>query len=421
MRRAGADEGLIGSRLRAHRLARGLRQADVAAQAGVSAAYLNLIEHNRRRAPAPLLRQLGRVLDVDPGLIAGGPEAPMAAALRQARDQIGEGTGGDPGAFAADYPDWAALVLAQGRMIAALRGGGPQPAALDGDRLETAMTEMVMAATAIRAAAAILVAERELDLDWRDRFLTNIVTDAERLSDALRGLRTELGAVAEATADPQDEVGWLLAQLGHHLPHLEPGADHGPDPLARPGLRLSPAGRAALDRFAAGYAADAAALPLDPFMDVAARAGYAAREIADHLGVAPDRVMRRLATLPKWPGVPLMAVVTVDASGAILLRRGLAGVPLPDRRGGPACPHWPVFAALSAPGRWVQARLRLAGGAGPELVAEAWGEAPDATGLARATMLLRPDPSRRAPPGLTPVGPGCSACPEVQCPDRRPA
>ena len=40
---------LVGSRIRERRSLLGLRQADVARAAGISPAYLNLIEHNRRR------------------------------------------------------------------------------------------------------------------------------------------------------------------------------------------------------------------------------------------------------------------------------------------------------------------------------------------------------------------------------------
>ena len=44
-----ALSALTGTRLRERRQALGLRQADLAAQMGISASYLNLIEHNRRR------------------------------------------------------------------------------------------------------------------------------------------------------------------------------------------------------------------------------------------------------------------------------------------------------------------------------------------------------------------------------------
>ena len=45
-------------------MALGLRQADLAATAGISASYLNLIEHNRRRIAEDLLTRLAAALDV---------------------------------------------------------------------------------------------------------------------------------------------------------------------------------------------------------------------------------------------------------------------------------------------------------------------------------------------------------------------
>ena len=54
---------LTGTRLRERRLALGLRQGDLAAKVGVSASYLNMIEHNRRRIADALLERLAAALD----------------------------------------------------------------------------------------------------------------------------------------------------------------------------------------------------------------------------------------------------------------------------------------------------------------------------------------------------------------------
>ncbi|WP_304951541.1 helix-turn-helix domain-containing protein, partial [Sulfitobacter sp.] len=48
-------EGLTGSRIRERRVMAGLKQAELAQQSGISASYLNLIEHNRRRIGGKLL------------------------------------------------------------------------------------------------------------------------------------------------------------------------------------------------------------------------------------------------------------------------------------------------------------------------------------------------------------------------------
>ena len=53
---------LTGTRLRERRVALALRQADLAETVGISASYLNLIEHNRRRIAEPLLARLAEAL-----------------------------------------------------------------------------------------------------------------------------------------------------------------------------------------------------------------------------------------------------------------------------------------------------------------------------------------------------------------------
>ncbi|MFM7443327.1 MAG: helix-turn-helix domain-containing protein, partial [Tabrizicola sp.] len=56
---------LTGTKLRDLRLAQGLRQADAAARAGISASYLNLIEHNRRKVTPDVLERLADALSID--------------------------------------------------------------------------------------------------------------------------------------------------------------------------------------------------------------------------------------------------------------------------------------------------------------------------------------------------------------------
>ena len=53
---------LSGTRIRALRAARRMGQADLARLAGVSPSYLNLIEHNRRRASPRVLEAIAEAL-----------------------------------------------------------------------------------------------------------------------------------------------------------------------------------------------------------------------------------------------------------------------------------------------------------------------------------------------------------------------
>ena len=54
---------LIGTRIRERRLSLGRRQTEVARHADISAAYLNLIEHNRRPVGEALLSRLAEALE----------------------------------------------------------------------------------------------------------------------------------------------------------------------------------------------------------------------------------------------------------------------------------------------------------------------------------------------------------------------
>ena len=65
---------LTGSRIRERRVDLGIRQTDLANAVGISASYLNLIEHNRRRIAGKLLNDLARAMQVDPSALTEGAE-----------------------------------------------------------------------------------------------------------------------------------------------------------------------------------------------------------------------------------------------------------------------------------------------------------------------------------------------------------
>ena len=109
----------VGSRIRERRVTIGLKQADLAAKVGISASYLNLIEHNRRRIAGKLLLQLGEALGIDPQLLSEGAQASIVARLRESAAYYGETVGDDGSAadFAARYPAWAQLVIDLDRKV----------------------------------------------------------------------------------------------------------------------------------------------------------------------------------------------------------------------------------------------------------------------------------------------------------------
>ena len=110
---------LTGSRIRERRAMAGMRQAELARQVGISASYLNLIEHNRRRIGGKLLVDLATVLNVEPSLLSEGAEAALISTLREAAadsstvqpemDRVDE--------FAGRFPGWAELIAHGHRRI----------------------------------------------------------------------------------------------------------------------------------------------------------------------------------------------------------------------------------------------------------------------------------------------------------------
>jgi XRE family transcriptional regulator, fatty acid utilization regulator len=75
---------LTGSRIRARRVLLGQKQADLARRVGISPAYLNLIEHNRRRIGGKLLIDLAREMGVEVSLLSEGAEVALLEGLRDA-------------------------------------------------------------------------------------------------------------------------------------------------------------------------------------------------------------------------------------------------------------------------------------------------------------------------------------------------
>src|SRR5258708_31050638 len=74
---------LLGNKLRRLRQERELNQKQMAEQLGISASYLNLIEHDERPVTVSLLLKLGQVFGVDLQELSDDPERRLAAALRE--------------------------------------------------------------------------------------------------------------------------------------------------------------------------------------------------------------------------------------------------------------------------------------------------------------------------------------------------
>ncbi len=199
-----ARDTLTGSRIRERRLMAGLRQAELARRVDISAPYLNLIEHNRRRIGGKLLVDIAQVLNVEASLLSEGAEAALISALREAVADAGatlpEGEKAEE--FAGRFPGWAALIADQYRRLSNLE----RTAATLTDRLThdphlaTSMHEMLSMVTAIRSTAGILADTKEIEPEWRNRFHRNLNEDSQRLAESSQQLVSYLDGVGDAGA-----------------------------------------------------------------------------------------------------------------------------------------------------------------------------------------------------------------------------
>lgn len=423
---------LTGSRIRQHRLDRQLQQSDLARAAGISGSYLNLIEHNRRRIGGKLLQDIARALGIDVTLLAEGAERGRIEDLRGAAAALpgAEAELGRAEEFAGRFPGWSTLIALQSAEIARLER---QVDALS-DRLAhdpqlaTSLHAVISTVTSIRSTASILAGAEELDRDWQRRFHNNINEDSLRLADSARALVDFLEAPAEARQGPRsaaEELEAFLAALGHHLAALE-GTEPAlrPDEVARtaPGID-SPGGMALAEAHFRRYREDAQRMPLPEFTRAARACNYDPSVLGRHFDARPDAVLRRLAALPEADDHPELGLAICDAAGAITFQRPVAGFSLP--RNAACCPLWPLFEALTSPGRPVLRQAALPGDPSAQFVCYAFAAPRGATGFGQApvieaTMLVRPDPTPLSDAGLR-VGSTCRLCPRPVCPARREA
>ena len=420
---------LTGSRIRERRVIAGLKQADLARRVGISASYLNLIEHNRRRIGGKLLLDIAGVLGVEPSMLTEGAEAALLEALREAAASAGAVAAetDQTEEFAGRFPGWAEVLANSHRRVAALQ----EMVQTLSDRLThdphlaASLHEVLSTAAAIRSTASILVEPGEIEPQWRDRFHRNINDDARRLADSSKALVSyldESGTDSAGAALPQEEAEAFLASHGHHFAGLETG-ETTPEELvaAQPNLRGSAGGEIALSVLSL-MQQDARLVPLQPFLSSIEKLGIDPPAIARQFKVPLPVVFRRLAAMPDGRLPTQVGLVICDASGSILFRKPVEGFALP--RFGASCPLWPLFTALTRPLVPLRRQVSQLGRSERhfDCMAVGWPEgAPgfDEDPVFRAAMLILPLGSDHPTEGTQPVGSACRVCPRVQCPGRR--
>ena len=433
---------LTGSRIRERRLFLGQKQTALAKSIGISAAYLNLIEHNRRRVSTSLLGDIATALKTDPRSLSEGAETALLAELREAGQRMATS---EPELtrvedLAGRFPGWAALIAEQHQRVRELE----QLVEALSDRLThdpelaASLHEVISAVTAIRSTVGILTGGGEVDPDWQSRFMGNMRQEGRRLSDAAQGLVEYLDAGSDqemAPVAPGEELAAYLDVRRHYLSELEDTSALEPEEFS---AKITAMTDNVADQATAGakaiwrahfeqYADDALWMPADVFQLARDEFQDDPSRLAAHFQQPLQAVMRRLAFVPPAARQTVMGLVSCDGTGSLLLRKPIAGFSVP--RFGAACPYWPLYRALSSPGQPMREIIEMPGPTPQKFKCHAicipkQAVRFDLPPVLEAVMLIAPvdEPSYEGSPNAAlPAGSSCRVCPRQNCMARREA
>ena len=353
-----------GSRLRAIRTERRLKQSELAAALAISPSYLSQLENDDRPLTPALVERLSRAFPLDWREIGAGDAETRLAALRDAN--------ADPlfaepidsaqlARFAEQQPMLAERFIA---LHEAYRRAGQRLAMVD---------EALSAET-----GSIARLPWEEVRDWfhlENNYVDSLDRAAESLADQLGGLSPETGAIEAYLRDAlsvslvysgQAGLRSFDAEMGHLT--IDPGQ---PSESRRFQLAHQLAALALKDEIAAvvenarlnsaasrqllfvglcNYAAGALLMPYRRFRSAARAVRHDIDRLAQQFGVSFEQACHRLSTLQREDalGVPFF-FCRVDMAGNITKRH--SATRLQFARFGGACPLWIVHEAVAIPDR----------------------------------------------------------------------
>jgi XRE family transcriptional regulator, fatty acid utilization regulator len=420
-------QSLIGNRIRARRETLNMKQAHLARDVGISASYLNLIEHNRRGIAGKILLDIASRLDVGIASLQQGAQTSLVQAMQKAAantdskvevNRIEEMVG--------RFPGWSNLVAELQAKAARLERNveGLSDRLTYDPYLAESLHEMLSNVTAIRSTAAILHDMPDIEPAQQARFHTNMHNESRRLSDISQALVTYFDQMAGgeiAPSTPLDEFETFLAEREYSLAELEPEVVSEAaitDIVNTAPALTSEAAKASASVFLQQLRQEAGLLPRKEFINAGRQLDFAPDMLASQFGTDMAIIFRRLAFLPRQEDVPQFGMVSCDISGAVTLRKPLPGFALP--RYGAACPLWPLYQSIAQPGLALEFTLEMPDGG--LFKAYAYCQRLAVTGfnqpqILQANMLLREvEPQDNS---AIPVGPSCRICPRQNCQARR--
>ncbi|ABS27161.1 short-chain fatty acyl-CoA regulator family protein [Anaeromyxobacter sp. Fw109-5] len=378
------DAAHLGAKVRSLRRQRGLTQAHLAERLGISASYLNLIEHNRRSLSAPLLIKLADILDLDLKALSAENHARSVADLMEVfGDPIFDAhdvTNAEVHDLCAATPNAGRAVLTLYQAYRAAREAADTLAATlsDGDlsgfdssHLPTEeVSELVQRhmnhfAELEEGAEAIW---REARID-RDDLYAGLVRYLAELGVQVRVVRAAELQGAVRRYDEESKVlslsevlrrGSRNFQLAYQIGLLTMAGVL--DRIAADRHLTSESSRALARVALANYFAAAVLMPYGPFLEAARSERYDIDLLGHRFRTSFEQTCHRLTTLrrPGAEGVPLH-LVRVDIAGNISKRFSASGLRFARFSG--ACPRWNVFEAFTTPGLFRTQLSRMPDGA----------------------------------------------------------
>ncbi len=385
----------IGRTVRRLRQTAGMTQNALALRIGISASYLNLIEHDQRAVTATLLIKLAQALGVELADLSGLSERRTEVQLREAfgdkrlgvadvpEDEVSALVAGSPAAAEATiamYRAWrvaqedaAGIALPSGRRVLL-----PVEEVRDAfDANANHFPALEDAAERLAAVLGAIPSEMNHALAVRLRQHHGLRVSVGPLEGALRRYDPDARSLVLSEQSPRESRGFHMA---FQLALLEEG-----DAVDQVVTKVAPSTPEATGLLRLGllnYLAAAVLMPYALFAEKAMAFRHDIEVLAAHFGVSFEQAAQRLSSLqrPNARGVPFFFTVA-DPAGNVSKR--FAGAGFPFARYGASCPRWVVHTALATPGQ-VQVQIaRLPDGATFLTIARAvigraaqWGDVP---------------------------------------------
>jgi predicted transcriptional regulator/transcriptional regulator with XRE-family HTH domain len=352
---------LIGRTVRRLRLDRGLSQQALAATLGISASYLNLIEHEQRAVTAALLIKLAETLRVDLATLSGTEERVREVGLKEVfSDQLLAENVPDSEAatIAGAAPNAARAIIALYRAWRVAREDAGGIALPSGRRIllpneevrdffnENANHFPALEAAADRITAALGAAPHEMNHAIAERLRRDHgLTVTVQPLDVLRHYDPQARQLMLSDQLPRESRGF---QMAFQLALLE--ARDTVAAILAPAKPTTAEAGALLQVGLLNYIAGALIMPYQSFRAAAADLRHDVEALAARFGVSYQQACHRLTTLQRdgARGVPFFLVRT-DPAGNVSKRFSAAGFPF--ARYGGSCPRWVVNTAFAAGGR----------------------------------------------------------------------